>query len=90
MKQINKNGMLKEKDIAFQYTGRNDKGVISYYLEKAPKGQYKNDVIGLNITSENESGNVSLLMTPYEAFIISNALNQALLIHKETNKRWLK
>ena len=81
---------IKEKNIAFEFTARNKKQIISYHLKKAPKGQYKNDVIGLKITSENESGNISLLMTPYEAFIISNALNNALLIHKESNKRWLK
>ena len=82
--------IIKEKNIAFEFTGKNNKKIISYHLKKAPKGQYENDVIGLKITSENESANLSLLMTPYEAFVISNALNQALLIHKETNKRWLK
>jgi len=81
---------IKEKDIALEFTARNNKQIISYHLKKAPRGQYKNDVIGLKITSENESANVSLLMTPYEAFIISNALNNALLLHKATNKGWLK
>jgi len=81
---------IKEKNIAFEFTGKNDKKIISYHLNKALKGQYENDVIGLKITSENESANMDILMTPYEAFVISNALNQAILIHKETNKRWLK
>jgi len=89
-KQIKPTIKIKEKDIAFEFTGKNNKKIISFHLNKSPKGQYRNDVIGLKITSENESANMNLLMTPYEAFVIFNALNQALLIHKESNKRWLK
>ena len=85
-----KDKIKKNKEIIFEFTGKNHKKIISYVLEKATKGHYKNDLIGLKITSEFKSGNSDVVMTPYEAFLISNALSNAVLFHKQSNKRFLK
>lgn len=79
-----------KEEIAFEFTGKNNKKIVSAILNKPAKGHYKNDLIRLTTTSENKSGEINILMTPYEALIIANALNQAVLIHKESNKRFLK
>ncbi|HDK42494.1 MAG TPA: hypothetical protein ENG87_03885 [Candidatus Pacearchaeota archaeon] len=79
-----------KKEITFEFIGKNHKKIVSYTLNKAMKGHYKNDLIGLKITSEIKSGDIDVVMTPYEAILISNALSNAILFHKQSNKRFLK
>ena len=79
-----------KEEIAFEFTGKNKKKIVTAVLNKPAKGHYKNDLIRLTTQSENKSGEINVLMTPYEALIIANALNQAVLIHKESNQRFLK
>ena len=78
------------ENLAFEFTGKNNKKIITSSLCSKMEGQYKNDLIRLKITSENKSANTNLLMTPYEAMIIANGLHQAILFHKESIKRFLK
>lgn len=80
---------MKKEKIAFEFEGRNGKKIITSYFEEPVKGHYKNDLIRLKTTSE-KSGNIDVLMTPYEALIISNALAQAVLFHKKSNSKMLK
>ena len=81
---------MKNEEIAFEFTGKNNKKIITSSLKKPLKGQYKNDLIRLKITSENESANTNLIMTPYEAMLIANGLHQAILFHRESMKRFIK
>ena len=81
---------MKKEEIAFEFTGKNNKKIITSNLNSPIKGQYKNDLIKLKIISENKSANTNLLMTPYEAMIIANGLHQAILFHKESIKRFLR
>ncbi len=81
---------MSKEEIAFEFTGKNNKKIITSSLNIPMKNHYKNDLIRLKITSENESANMDVLMTPYEAMIIANALHQALLFHKKSMERFLK
>lgn len=91
MTEHNVNPKRTEKeDIAFEFEGRNGKKIITSSLKEKAKGHYRNDLIRLKTTSENKSGGVDLLMTPYEAMIIANALHQAILFHDKSIKRFLK
>lgn len=82
--------MKKNKEITFEFTGKNKKKIVSYTLNKSKKGHYKNDLIGLKVDSENKSGNINIVMTPYEAILISVALSNAVLLHKKSREGFLK
>ena len=83
-------GRLVMEEISFEFTGRNGKKITTSNLTKPKKGHYKNDLIRLKTTSENKSGEIDILMTPYEAMIIANGLHQAILFHKQSIGRFLK
>ena len=84
-------GIIKKgSEVTYEYLAKNKKGIETRVYDKAPKGHYKNDLIRLICHSENKSGNIDVLMTPYEAFIIIHALQNALMFHKKTNKNFLK
>lgn len=79
-----------QEEIVFEFTGKNKNKIITSYLEEPKKGHYKNDLIRLKTTSEFKSGDIDILMTPYEAMIIANGLHQAILFHEKSSKRFLK
>ena len=83
------NDTMEKEEIAFEFEGKNGKKIITSYFEEPVEGHYKNDLIRLKTTS-GRSGNIDVLMTPYEALIISNALAQAFLFHKKSNKKLIK
>lgn len=78
------------EDIAFEFEGKNGKKIITSSLKKSKKGHYENDLIRLKTTSENKSGELDILMTPYEALLIALGLNQAVIFHKKSNRGILK
>ena len=85
---------MKQKEIketiAFEFTGKNGKKIVTSSFNKKKKGHYRNDLIRLKTTSENKSGEIDLLMTPYEAMLIANGLHQAILFNEKSMKRFLK
>ena len=76
--------------IAFEFEGKNGKKIITSSSTEPQKNQYKNDLIRLKTTSENKSGEIDVLMTPYEALLIANGLNQAVLFHKKSSEGFIK
>ena len=82
--------MKNKEKLALEFTGRNNKKIITSSLTEPKKGHYKNDLIRLKTTSENKSGEIDILMTPYEAMIIANGLHQAILFHKKSMEKFLK
>lgn len=78
-----------EEEIVFEFEGKNGKKIITSNFNEPQKRHYKNDLIRLKTTSE-KSESIDILMTPYEALLIANGLNQAVLFHEKSNKRFLK
>ena len=79
-----------KEEIAFEFNGKDGGKIVTSYFEEPKEGHYKNDLIRLKTTSKFKSGDIDVLMTPYEAMIIANGLHQAILFHKKSMKRFLK
>ena len=79
--------MTRNKSTCFTFKGRNKTFIKASILKKAPKGEYKNDIIELEIKSQSD--HFTKVMTPYEAIIIASALNIAVIDYEKNNKRGL-
>ena len=77
---------------AFEYIGKNGTYIKTEVLHKAPKGNYKKDIIKISLKSHPTPNSITTetfarVMTPYEAIIIANALLNAVMIDNETRRR---
>lgn len=67
----------------FLFKGKNGTKIEVKLLHKAPKNEYENDIIRLEIISNTIQQ--AFVMTPYEAFIIANGLLNAVTEHESKN-----
>lgn len=65
--------------LAFRWTDPDGKGVETWSLHKAPKGEYKGDTVRLDFYKVGGVWERGMVMTPDEAVIISTGLMFAAL-----------
>ena len=79
--------MNKGERMALNYKALGDTFIYISVLDKAQKGEYKNDIIKLRIKSLTLDD--TKFMTPLEALVIASGLNSAILMVEEKKQRLL-